>query len=246
METIYIKGAPHYIFDNRKEFEEYFMDRDGTVPPLIENWRKAAVGDWVLADDGGVCEIIYRGKLKSGRQGWTEYVRTPIGTFNTFHKEYMDTDKSLHYNRFRFGKNTKESIKHKKSLRITSKEREFIIYILMGKTIKEAHDLVYGEHVDWKYKAMSILRRPLVMAEIRKNIKDLANDLGLTFEYILSKYKELAEGSKSEAVKLSALKEIADIIGMQDEISHGARVGGFDGFKKLKEPDDIEDAELDE
>ena len=101
-----IKGTKHYVFKNREEFEEYFKSEHGAVPELNIDWRTAKQRDWVLADDGGVVQILKQGDLPHphDRPNWKEnngYVRTVVGSFIQSDKHLMDTDFSKHLDRYR-------------------------------------------------------------------------------------------------------------------------------------------------
>ena len=54
MKSQKIKHIKHYVYDNVEEFKK----EKGLDTQLVENWRDGEEGDWVLADDGGVVQLL--------------------------------------------------------------------------------------------------------------------------------------------------------------------------------------------
>ena len=71
MHTKLVKRKLEYLYDNKDEF---FDNQD---EELVDDWRKAKIGDWVLTDDGQVCKILHRATFQNGK----EYVRTVLGSY---------------------------------------------------------------------------------------------------------------------------------------------------------------------
>ena len=82
-----IKNVEHRVYDDEEEFSQYCPNQKAK-----RNWREGTEGNWVLTDDGQVCEILKRGNLnKSQSSGVSkEYVRTAIGTFVCKDSEVME------------------------------------------------------------------------------------------------------------------------------------------------------------
>jgi len=111
LKTIEVKGVDHYIFDDE---QEYIMFFGGNPPPLVRDWKEGQVGDYVLADDGGVVKVLYRkDELKhpgdaqgKGTYSYHKgYLRTIVAPFfiNNNPNTKMDTDTKKHPKRFQFG-----------------------------------------------------------------------------------------------------------------------------------------------
>ena len=47
-----IKGVEHYVYEDIDEFRHYHDIK------AKDNWRTADEGDWVIADDGGVLQLL--------------------------------------------------------------------------------------------------------------------------------------------------------------------------------------------
>ena len=77
-----IRGKKHYVFDNFEEYVEHF-EEDAVE---VKDWKTGEEGDWVLADDGGIVQLLKVGGIKHPNdrknykysQGWC---RTIVGTF---------------------------------------------------------------------------------------------------------------------------------------------------------------------
>ena len=162
----------HCVFKNKKEFEDHFLKKEGSVPPLVEDWRESRIGDWVLADDGGVIQILRRNPMSvPGNYDRSKkviyYVGTVIGTFICRKKIKMDTDPNLRKNpcdRSRFfvikdqNRSTHESIDRIRGKKETTyKEIQFITYLLAAHivAIKNKDDnFVSDEILEMAYKAV--------------------------------------------------------------------------------------------
>ncbi len=48
-----VKGITHYLYDDVDEFRKYHESVS-----LVTDWRHSNKGDWVLADDGQVCQVL--------------------------------------------------------------------------------------------------------------------------------------------------------------------------------------------
>ena len=77
MKTRTINGETKYLFDNLDEFREYYP-----LASICKDWRHASVDDWIVSDDGQICQVLYVGMLKSSnKEKKTTFVRTIIGSF---------------------------------------------------------------------------------------------------------------------------------------------------------------------
>ena len=109
MEYREIKGVKHYVYDTVEEFQSNHKD----IKP--KEWKdNPQEGDWVVADDGGVVQILKRNGIShpNDRKNWKlnrGYVRTVVGTFLLNNKSKMDTNFDLHPNRYTFSKNVKQA-----------------------------------------------------------------------------------------------------------------------------------------
>lgn len=213
-----IKGIKHYVFDSMDEFEGYFKSRNLKVPAIVPEWLDAKQGDWTIADDGGIVQILKRKITKTGYP----WIRTVVGTFRQDKYGEMDTDFSMHPSRYTFsGKMVDRDIAIKNRTRITRREREFVINLIRKLSIKEAYTRAFGESSKWDHRSRLLFKQERIMSELRNQSKEAANDLGLDIKYIMQSLMKLSERAE-DRVRLGALKELKEIleaIDHQDEVS---------------------------
>ena len=78
MKTREIKGVTHYLYEDVAEFRDY---HDSVA--LVSDWRHSSIGNWVLTDDGQVCQVLHLWMLNKDndkRKTYT-FIRTVIGSF---------------------------------------------------------------------------------------------------------------------------------------------------------------------
>ena len=228
MEVRKINKVPHRVFKDKREFEEYFLIEKGSVPKLIPNWRLARQGDWTIADDGGVVQILKHGELphhgdwkdkyRLHKNGW---IRTVVGTFIQDDNVEMDTDFEKHPNRYTFSKASLKEAQYRRKTRknLSNKEWVFVTAVCSGKTIQESYEEAFGPHHDWYRRALFLLKRERVLKKVKENVKDKLNEKfgGDILDFIFDHLKELVEKTKNDNVKLSVLKELSEWSGEKEK-----------------------------
>lgn len=240
-----IKGTKHFVYDNKDEFNKN-VGEDVSV----KDWRTGEEGDWVKADDGGILQILRRGKIShpNDRKNWRAhegYVRTVVGTFLVNDKTYMDTDFAQHPNRYTFSKkikDTNENFRTRKN--VTKKEKLFATEVVVGKDAVTAYQNVYDEEnfSKAKQKALLLLKQERVMKEIESSVKDIAKAMGIDHEYVLRRLKCLADNSDDDNIILQSAKELGKIIGTSGQTIKQKEVGLLGMFKGFS-PEQLEKAE---
>jgi hypothetical protein len=244
-----IKGIPHYVFENDKEFVEFFESKP---PPLAADWRSAKERDWVRADDGGIVQILRRGELNhhNDRPNYTwasGWVRTVVGTFVCHPNQKMDTNFALHPNRYTFSGKTPHFqvvIKNRKNL--TKAERAFCFNIAAGMGLEASYKDAYQyTGLKAREKGFLLMKQERVVTEINKSITDLADDMGINHKFILKGLKELFEDKHIDnATAFRALMELGKAIGTVGNqpklLSGGVAAVSFGGFEQ-KHLDRIEE-----
>ena len=72
-----VKGVTHYLFEDLNEFRDKYV-----TLPIVREWRHSNKGDWILTDDGQVCQVLHLGVLKkSDRKKETTFIRTIMGSY---------------------------------------------------------------------------------------------------------------------------------------------------------------------
>lgn len=226
MKSQKINGIEHIVFDSRDEFERHFLHKDGKVPVLREDWRNGREYDWVLADDGGIVQILKQAPLphtqdrKNYKNHPNGYCRTVVGTFIQDKSVRMDTDFELHPDRYRFGSSTNAEVSDRRRNRenLSSPEVIFVAAICSGKSLQSAYEEAYGPHVDWRNRALFLLKRERIMKEINKNVDEVARELGLDYKWIMERLMKLANEADNGTVILGALRELAEWIGGKEKL----------------------------
>ena len=80
------------------------------------------------------------------------------------------------------------------------------------------------------------------MSEIEKGVLDVAKEMGIDHEYILSRLKRLADYSEDDNIILQSTKEIGKIIGTTGTTVKQKEVGVFGVFQGFS-PEQLENIE---
>jgi len=212
MKTRKRKGKIHCVYESVEEFRSHNPDTS-----LADSWREAKEGEWVEADDGGVVQILKRGELPHphDRKNYslsTGWVRTIVGTFPCNAGGYMDTDFDQHPQPYTFSRRSaKEQARHQKERKNLSKaEHIFVTSIMAGKTLQQSYEEAWGPTVDWRERAIARLKQERIVKMLNKNVEEIAEKIGLDYEYIMKKLMLLAENSENDNVILGSLKELKE------------------------------------
>ena len=251
MEKGTIKGVNYYVFDNIKEFTEYFESQQKQPPHVIKDWREGKQDEWVYSDDKRIVQLLkvshsvkHHGDRKNYKfaKGW---VRTVVGSFLNRPNVKMDTDFDNHPNRYTFSTNIKNtSNRVYKRTKTTNKEKEFAVNVVTGMGAVDAYKKAYAEMSDQKArkKATVLLKQERVMKEIEKSVLDVAKSMGIDHEFVLRKLKNLAEYSEDDNIILQSTKELGKIVGTSGNTvkqKEMGLLGVFQGFS----PEQLEGAE---
>ena len=241
-----IREEEHYVFYCLKDFQDYYTNAGLSVPKVVEDWRDAQLHDWTIADDGGVVQILYKSKLKHPRdwtykesgKRWSEkgWCRTIVGSFICKEKYEMDTNFEKHPNRYTF---SLSGISGTKAVNDREKptKNELIFAMIVSKGIRNASELakIYMEVFKTnnesiaKTKAFALLRQDRIMRIVTEEVKNKAQELGITPEFVLSGVKSLAESANREDVRLNALEKCGEYIEMEKEVANPGNNNGLIG-----------------
>jgi len=251
----------HLVFDCVADFETYFMMEQGIIPELIENWRHSAKGDWVKADDGGVCQVLRRkvhiphpkdGK-KKGKYTYAKngYVGTIVGTFIANDNIKMDTDFLAHPSRYSFKKiDPATYVPKQRQTRLGNKKRDFIAQVVVLSQSMKFYEMLivaYQRAFHWKgspmlayKKGLELLRNETLVKVLADQIKVAAEKHDVTVDYIIGGIKNIADTARREDVSLNAFVTLGKMIGMDDDDQDPANQlnEGFQGFGKDKQIED--------
>ena len=228
MITKKIKKIEHIVYDDIEEFKKNNPNK--TVNP---NWRKAREGEWVIADDKGVVQILKKAQLKHPNDS------------KNYNNSTMDTDFSKHPNRYTFSrviKNPNANIKNREYT--TKKERAFSANIISGRGVAKAYMDAFEETNQTKArrKGLVLLKQERVVKEVEKGALDVAKKLGIDHNYILRGLKTLCDNSEDENIRLQTIKELGKIVGTIGGTSIKQKEMGVFGMFEGFAPDTIETA----
>ena len=200
-----INKISHSIYKDIEEFKRYNPNTDAKY-----NWRDGTEGNWVVSDDGQVCQVLKRGKLKASRSDKVikNYIRVPLGTFVCTDKTKMEGDPRK--NLYSFGLANTNAYKHKIEKKETT-QREF----LFAQFVAKGTDLV-----DAFLKAYPTENRKYAegQAKILLKAKRIQRLIG--------------EEIDNDRDKIQAIKTLMQITGMMDTEKRTESVAVFQGFTK--------------
>ena len=158
---------------------------------VLEDWRDGHVGDWVLADDECVIQVLRRGKMlrTKGKNRIREYIGTCTGTFPVGPNISMDTSKRTNIYSFGGEKNPDDILIDRKDL--TKTESIFVLYLAQGLKPQEAYLKAFPtNNVGYaKEKSADLVRTKRVITAMKEELKPVLEELGVNEEYILKGIK---------------------------------------------------------
>jgi len=199
-----IKEDRHYLYDNSEEFKAFVQNT-----PIVEDWRDGTQGDWVLTDDGYVCQILRLSKI-----GKRMCIRTLCGIYAIDGSVQMIGDNGIVDNIYSFsGKHSFDTDK------VSAKQYLFAQYVAKGDNsidaYKKAHPDAKSESYI-KHRTSSLLKTESVQKMIKKEIQECLASEGVSPEWIIGKYKTIADVADRESDSLRALESLSKIAGLFD------------------------------
>ena len=224
-----IKGQRHFLFENFQEFQAL---KPNTA--LHGYWRDGHQNDWVELDDGCICQILKRFKVKDHKgEDTVECVRTVCGTFKV--KNYnrkMLGQKGIAENIYSFS-GTNISKKRLQKDGNSGKKMLFARYIASGMEAKRAYALVYPKASSKKYineKVNQLLKTEKVLNMVNEEIKSTLSELGISNEWILERYRDMVEIADRPSDVLRSLESLAKIAGLFDSEKKQESLTVWQGF----------------
>jgi len=224
-----VKGKKHYLYDTIQEFRIHHPNE-----PLNENWRKAKEGDWVVTDDSNVCQILkcYDLKINMSKKV-TKCVRTVLGTFrvDNMNAKLLGED-GIAENIYTFSRTYKAYKEYQKD-GLKPKEFVFARYVAEGMEITQAYKKVFKKSKSSEYIANSakqLMKKDEVKTMVKEEIKKTLQEEGITPDWILSRYKDIAELAEKDSDKLRSLESLSKISGLFDTDTKQEQLTVWAGF----------------
>jgi len=224
MRSYTVKGREHVVYDALDELPNDIQYTD--------KWRDADIGDWVLADDGCIVQILRSGHLKRAyRKKDVKYVGTCTGTFICSDVYKMDTDRRDNiYNLS--GKTPQDSVKTRTEL--TPKEQLFAQFVSQGMKATDAYLTAFdAKSKDYAHASAGLLlKQERIKTAMKESLKPVLEKLQINDSMVLSGIKEVAINGEKDSDKLRALFELADILEIKEVKKEVTAIGGavFKGF----------------
>ena len=209
-----IKNKNHYLYDSKEEFAIAHPDI-----PLRHNWRHGEEGEWVFSDDGFVCEILKKSKIAEDKGKSQTCIRTVCGTYiaERMSKEMLGED-GIAENIYSFsGTNYCKDNFNKRGR--NSRELLFARYVASGIDILSAYKTVYPNAKNDAYvkeRTRKLLKTETIQKMVKNEILEILKANEATPEYIIERYKTLADLAENDTHKLKALDSLAKMSGLFD------------------------------
>ena len=223
-----VKGVTHYLFESVEEV----IDKYVTLP-LCRDWRHSNKGDWVLTDDGQVCQVLHLGVLKKNdRKKQTTFIRTIMGSYVCSPRVMMEGEMRTNMHTFSTeGKSP--SVRKKEREKATEKEFLFGKYVAKGDDVVEAYMKAFpSKNEDYaKSQAKLLLKTDRVKKLIREEIDKYLSEAEITPTYLLEEMRNIIDkGGSSDRDKIKAITTLMKISGMMETQKTTESVTLFQGF----------------
>ena len=226
-----IKGVTHYAYESEPEFRTAHPDTK-----LVRNWKEAKEGQWCIADDGKIVQILKKDIMR-GNKIDESYVRTVIGMAIVRGSGTLKGDITDCIYRF-VKRHSYDSRLHGK---MTKQKKIFSKYIAMGLDPESAYIKAYPKTTnseDARRKSKLLLKSKTVREQVDKEIEELMSEVGITKRYLLESTKDVVDKvDAKDNDKLRALETLMKISGMlntEKKSESIALIQEFTGFSKEK------------
>ena len=211
MRTYKVNRIEHTVFDS--------IDEVPSDISYLHDWRRGEIGDWILADDGAVMQILRKGTMMKakGADRCVKYIGTCTGTFIVSDKNKLDSSRRVNIYSIGGSLNHNERVEQRKSL--SGKEALFVQYVSKGMNPKKAYMEAFPTN-DPHYagmKATRLMKTTRILSSMKEELKPHMEQLGLDENYVLSNIKAVIDGTEKDDTKLKALFKLADILDMEDK-----------------------------
>ncbi len=219
--TVSVGESDYTYYESAKDAEEA-----GVV--FNPDWRSACAGEYVLADTGHIIPVIAVFSSET-----YNIIRTPGSTVGTNPGARLSHE--VAEDRCKLG--GKKTRYDDPARRLTVRERDFVRALFTnGFNVEVAYDLISKSKrgtraFDRGQRHMA--RRANVEKAIMEQTGEMLDRLGFTKEWVITKYAQLAEDAKSEAVVKGVIDRIAEMQGMirqKDGVNHQPGRAIFTGF----------------
>ena len=202
---------------------------------VVGDWRHGNVHDWVTTDDGYVCQILAKTKLNHpGYKTPRTMVRTVCGSFIVEQRTHKILgENGVAQNIYAFSGNYEAIYDREKNRKLNTREFLFARYVASGDNVLSAYQKAYPKAKDIDYikkKSTFLLNKEEIRTMVKEEIKKVLADEGISPEWIVQKYKDIADLSDRDTDRLSSLKALATMCGLFDKERKQEQLTVFTGF----------------
>ena len=225
-----IKGIENYLYDDDIEFRAF-----NPGEKIIGNWRDGSAGDWVYTDDMYVLQIIKRSGLKHPNyKSPRNVVLTVCGSFVIEQKTHQILgEHGVAENIYSFSGNYKAIYARAKERKLNNREFLFARYVAAGDDTVSAYKKAYPKARDENYikkKTNVLLKKEEIRTMVKEEIKKILAEEGVSPEWIVQKYKLIADMSDRDTDRLRSLEALAKMAGLFETERKQEQLTVFQGF----------------
>ena len=230
MDLKVIKGINHYLYDNMEEYKAI-----GPGFPIVGTWREGNEGQWITTDDGYICQILKKSMISHPNyKQLRTMIRTVCGSFIAEQKSHrIFGEGGVVENIYTFSGNYKAIYSRSKDRKMNNREFLFARYVASGEEVVSAYKKAYPQAKDDGYikkKSNILLQKEEIRTMVKEEIKKILQEEGVTPEYIIGKYKDIADISDRDSDRLKALDSLSKISGLFEKEKQTEQLTVFAGF----------------
>jgi len=225
-----IKGKPNYLFDSLEEYQAF-----GFTDAVLDDWRAGNEGDWVYTDDRYICQILKKSAVSHpGYKTPRTMIRTVCGSFISEQKSHkIIGEDGIAENIYTFSGNYKATYSRAKDRKLKNREFLFARYVASGDDAISAYRKAYPKAINKNYitkKSNILLQKEEIRTMVKEEIKKILQEEGVTPEWIIGKYRDIADLSDRDTDKLRSLESLSKIAGLFDTDTKQEQLTVFQGF----------------
>ena len=214
-----IKGKNHYIYDSEQEFRIHHSNYGN-----IKKWRDGRELDWVFTDDNCVVQILKRAELTSHANRREIYVRTVCG--QRIIRDKRELIGEISSNIYTFARQSPDKKK------LSSREIIFAKYVASGMDAVDSYKRAFptNNHEYAKKRSRELISTTRIQNMVKEEVQQALNGVGVTPEYLIERFKDIADLSERDTDKLRSLESLAKIAGIFDTNTDREQLTVWTGF----------------
>ena len=221
-----IKGRTHWLLTVRSYKKRHNIDAYS-----LKHWRLGNKGDWVLSDDSPpmAVQILANGTILSKSNKKQKYIRTICGSYLTGGKKNMcgQIAESIYTVS---GIDGHKNFLERKDLNV--REIMFARYIALGENSVDSYlkSFKTDDEVYAKNRSGQLLKTERVQKMVKEEIKQILEEEGVSANYIIQKFKQVADIGDRDTDVLRSLESLAKMSGLFDTGAEKQQLTVWGGF----------------